>query len=380
MSTQRTSIKKSSTPTIGAIKSALKIVSAKERDGIISVENDGNKENDGTVAKSQAQTAQKFAYNHTNSLAFKRAFGFKNNYQGQGYISSGTSSSLKSSNIDWSKFGAEASSLSSQDFFGNNGNGGPKVGGIATLNDSDLQLLEGGQGDGNFSVINSTVSSKVSWMTSNGGNYLTQYLRNRTNEGASIGEIFNSTHGKHVGGRSQTLNVNGNKVDNNFGKEGNRASHAIFLADLRHGRHGSWFAKDFQNFRQMALANGVPADKIQVYDTWDAYKKAITAAAQEAKAIRAQNPNAELGLLTGTAAHGYSYGGRGVHDPNAISGFSVAGQDVKEHTIENLIGKADAFFNNTIMINCPCHSGGFDGKTDLLAKGLMDNDPQNDVG
>lgn len=67
MSTQRTSIKKSSTPTIGAIKSALKNVSAKERDGIISVENDGNKENDGTVAKSQAQTAQKFAYNHTNS-------------------------------------------------------------------------------------------------------------------------------------------------------------------------------------------------------------------------------------------------------------------------------------------------------------------------
>ncbi len=218
-------------------------------------------------------------------------------------------------------------------------------------------------------------------MTDN-GNYLTQHLRSEVDAGKSIGEVFNSVHNKNVGGNSQTLNINGNKIDDNFGKEGNKASHAVFLADLMHGQHGGMFKADFENFKAVALASGVPADKIKVVDNWADYKAEITAAAKDADTMKAADSEAQLGLLTGTAAHGYCVNGRGVHDPeNGESGFSVRGQDIKEKQIEDLVGMADAHFNNTLMINCPCHSGGFDGKTDLLAEGKLDGvnkDLEND--
>lgn len=206
----------------------------------------------------------------------------------------------------------------------------------------------------------------------NQGNFLTQHIRSQVDGGKSVGEVFNEVHGKNVGGNSQTLNINGNKVDESFGKEGNKASHAVFLADLQHGQHGHMFKSDFENFKAVALASGVPADKIKVVDNWNDYKAEITAAAKDADSIKERDGDkAQLGLLTGTAAHGYSYGGQGVHDPNATSGFSVRGQDVKEKQIEDLVGMADAHFNNTLMINCPCHSGGFDGKTDLIKEGRL---------
>jgi hypothetical protein len=311
-----------------------------------------------------------------NKLAFSQAMRLGTRGAPIGTASSsGGLAPIVSSSGSWGGSGAVAAGLGNDSLpEGQRWNQGDSgyIGGTAKLDQSDLQLLEGGKGDGNFSVINSTVSSKVSWMTNN-GNYLTQHLRSEVvNKGKSLGEVFNEAHGKNVGGNSQTLNVNGNKIADDFGSEGNKASHAVFLADLRHGQHGHMFKSDFENFKAVALASGVPADKIKVVDNWNDYKAEITAAAKDADSMRSENSDAQLGLLTGTAAHGYSYGGRGVHDPNAISGFSVRGQDVKEHQIEDLVGMADAHFDNTLMINCPCHSGGFDGKTDLLAQGKLD--------
>ena len=86
------------------------------------------------------------------------------------------------------------------------------------------------------------------------------------NKGKSIGEVFNEIHGRHVGGNSQTLNVNGNKIADDFGTEDNKASHAVFLADLRHGQHGHMFKADYENFKAVALASGVKEENIKVVD------------------------------------------------------------------------------------------------------------------
>lgn len=407
-SSNTSSIKSSGTKGIGAIRSATRSISGNARGGKIgfmsvskNVDNSNKKDAEGNEINKSAENGSNdqgeynkdgqgvFASRLTqasNKLAFSRIAKFTNqNAQaGAGAVGSGSSAlSLGSSSVlpsSWGGTGAVAAgigndSLSLGDRWEQRDGG--YIGGTANLSKQDLDLLEGGKGDGNFSVINSTVSSKVSWMT-NQGNYLTQHLRNEVESGKSIGEVFNNVHGKNVGGNSQTLNINGNKIDDDFGKEGNKASHAVFLADLRHGRHGHMFKADFENFKAVALKSGVPADKIKVVDNWNDYKAEITAAAKDADTMKAADKDAQLGLLTGTAAHGYSFGGNGVQDENATSGFSVRGQDIKEDQIENLVGMADAHFDNTLMINCPCHSGGFDGKTDLFKKGMMDGIVKND--
>jgi hypothetical protein len=407
MKSTNTNIKTNSASSgLGAIRSATRNVSGNERnsvhtmstlndsknsakttdskDGLNKSSTDKNSDAGEYTQDREANFAARLASNGRD-MAYIRGANFGKNGISPGAFASSSSSSLGAIPLaapSWSGSGAVAAGNGNDSLpygqrweRGNNG----YIGGTADLSKEDLKLLEGGKGDGNFSVINSTVSSKVSWMTDN-GNFLTQHLRSQVERGKSIGEVFNEVHGKNVGGNSQTLNINGNKIDDDFGKEGNKASHAVFLADLQHGQHGHMFKSDFENFKAVALASGVAADKIKVVDNWADYKAEITAAVKDADTIKERDGDkAQLGLLTGTAAHGYSFGGQGVHDPNATSGFSVRGQDIKEKQIEDLIGMADAHFNNTLMINCPCHSGGFDGKTDLLAEGKLDGIKNNDT-
>lgn len=418
MKSTNTNIKtNSATGGLGAIRSATRNVSGNERNSVhtMSTLNDSKNSTETTESKDgvnksstnqnsdtgeytqdrQANFAARLATNGRD-MAYIRGANFGKNGISPGAFASSSSSSLGAIPLaapSWSGSGAVAAGIGNDSLpdgqrweRGNNG----YIGGTADLSKEDLKLLEGGKGDGNFSVINSTVSSKVSWMT-NQGNYLTQHLKDevtkiqvdpdgkRTGK-KSLGEVFNEVHGRDVGGNSQTLNINGNKLDNSFGTSENPATHAVFLADLKHGQHGLMFEADYMNFRRIAIEAGVPPEKIKVVDNWADYKAEIAVAVKDADAIRARDgENAKLGLLTGTAAHGYSYGGQGVHDPNATSGFSVRGQDIKEKQIEDLIGMADAHFNNTLMINCPCHSGGFDGKTDLLAEGKLNGAKDNEA-
>ncbi|MCE2928993.1 MAG: hypothetical protein LW817_05115 [Candidatus Caenarcaniphilales bacterium] len=354
------------------VKSAVKKVSGN---------NEANKkdESSSTFAEGQAAFAERLA-KVGEDFAFHRGMAIASGSSMFPFMNNSNAVNPALSPAAWKESGAVASGLGNDSLRpGNRWERGESgyIGGTADLSQQDLKLLEGGKGDGNFSVINSTVSSKVSWMTEN-GNYLSQELRNEVvSKGKSLGKVFNEIHGRNVGGNSQTVNINGNKLPDDFGTQCNKASHAVFLADLRHGQHGQMFRADFENFKAIALASGVPADKIKVVDNWNDYKAAITTAAKDADGIRERDgEKAQLGLLTGVAAHGYSYGGRGVHDPNAISGFSVRGQDVNEKKFEDLLGMADAHFNNTVSINCPCHSGGFDGKTNLAQEGkLAQNDP-----
>jgi hypothetical protein len=413
-SSQTSSIKSSSTKTTGAIRSATRNISGNARDGKVSfmslsknANNSTNQkdENGNPVNKStQSNNSDQGDYTKDNrqgafaarltqsndKLAFSRIARFTQQGIGPGSFASGSSGgglgAVALSGGSWAGTGAVASGLGNDSLPQGNrwerGDGG-YIGGTAQLDPSDLKLLEGGKGDGNFSVINSTVSSKVSWMT-NQGNYLTQHIKdevtkiqrgtdgNRSGK-KSLGQVFNEVHGKNVGGNSQTLNINGNKLDNSFGTKDNPVTHAVFLADLKHGQHGGMFEADYMNFRRIAIEAGAnPDTNIKVVDNWDDYKKEIAAMVADADKIRANDPDAKLNLLTGTAAHGYCINGQGVHDPEGgESGFSVRGQDVREKQIEDLVGMADAHFDNTLMINCPCHSGGFDGKTNLVKEGRL---------
>ena len=121
----------------------------------------------------------------SDSLAFRRLAKFTNGNGVIGAFAGSTAGGSGGIGIlpiagSWGGTGAVAAgigndSLPNDGTRWNKGDSG-HIGGIAKLDGSELDQMDNKKGDGNFSVINSTVSSKVSWMT-NQGNYLTQHIK-----------------------------------------------------------------------------------------------------------------------------------------------------------------------------------------------------------
>ena len=312
--------------------------------------NELNKEDESFVARLTRDT-QSLAFRRLAASVRRQATGGASGGSGGG----GTGGGISLGNgIDWDKNGAIAADLHPDHNFLNKKNGWSKFeGGSSGLDQSTLDQIKSLGGKGSFSVINSTASSMVSWMNG-GGNLLTQSMLSAIKSGKSLGQVFADGPENLSGfgmGRTQPKITGGKNLPTDFGTKDNPATTAIFIADVHHRKHGALFEKDFQNFKEMAIASGVDPSNIHKAETWNEFKTLMTS--------KATGGN---GLMVGSAAHGFARGGQGKQDFNAESGFNVAGTTIHERDYEGLIALAGSKYKNTVTINCPCHSGGFDGE------------------